>query len=285
MRILELFCDVDDFCQLYWAQWQQRLLTDGTKQRRRATQMAPSEMMTLVILFHASHYRTFKAFYTQHVCQHLRSEFPTLLSYSRFVALMPTLLHALSIYLGTHTGQCTGISFVDSTPLAVCKNPRIHQHRVFAGLAERGHTSVGYFFGFKLHAIINDRGELLALRLTPGNVDDRRPLPAMLMSLFGKLFGDRGYVSAPLAEDVRREYGIHLIARPRKNMATLPLDATDQALLRHRSIIESVWQQLKHDCQIDHTRHRSVVNFLVNLISGLVAYCLKPAKPSFPLPS
>lgn len=285
MRILELFCDVDDFCQAYWPQWEQHLLTDGIKRRRRATHMAPSELMTLVILFHASHYRTLKAFYTQHVCHHLRAEFPHLVSYQRFVELQPTILHALSRYLGNHMGRCTGISFVDSTPLAVCKNSRIHQHRVFAGLAHRGHTSVGYFFGFKLHALINDRGELLALRLTAGNVDDRRPLPAMLAGLFGKLFGDRGYVSASLAEDARRDYGIHLIARPRKNMAAPPLDATDQALLRHRAVIESVWQQLKAECQIEHTRHRSVANFLVNLVAGLIAYCLKPLKPSFPLPA
>lgn len=285
MRILELFCDVDDFCQAYWPQWEQQLLANGTKQRRRATQMAPSELMTLVILFHASHYRTFKAFYTQHACRYLRTEFPTLVSYQRFVELQPTILHALRVYLGNRMGRCTGISFIDSTPLAVCKNARIHQHRVFTGLAQRGHTSVGWFYGFKLHAIINDSGELLAVRLTPGNTDDRRPVPQMVRGLFGKVFGDRGYISAPLQEQVRQESGIHLMVRPRQNMAAPPLDPADQALLRHRAIIESVWQQLKHDCQIEHTRHRSVVNFLVNLVAGLVAYCLKPAKPSFPLPA
>ena len=107
----------------------------------------------------------------------------------------------------------------------------------------------------------------------------------MVCGLFGKVFGDRGYVSAPLQEQVRQESGIHLIARPRQNMTAPPLDPADQALLRHRAIIESVWQQLKHDCQIEHTRHRSVANFLVNLVAALVAYCLKPLKPSFPLPA
>jgi hypothetical protein len=285
MRILELFCDVDDFCQAYWPHWEQHLVADGTIQRRRATRMAPSELMTLVILFHASHYRTFKAFYTQCACHHLRAEFPTVVSYQRFVELMPTILHALSVYLGNRMGRCTGISFVDSTPLAVCKNARIGQHRVFMGLAQRGHTSVGWFYGFKLHAVINDRGELLALQLTSGNIDDRRPFLPLVRGLFGKVFGDRGYISATLAEDARRDHGIHLIARPRKNMTAPPLDATDQTLLRHRAIIESVWHQLKHECQVEHTRHRSVTNFLVNLISGLIAYCLKPLKPSFPLPA
>jgi len=285
MRILELFCDVDDFCQAYWPQWEQQLLSDGTRQRRRAARMAPSELMTLVILFHASQYRTFKAFYTEHVSVHLGAEFPHLVGYRRFVDLMPSLMVPLEAYLRSRMGRCTGVSFVDSTPLAVCKNPRIAQHRVFAGLAQRSQTSVGWFYGFKLHGIINDRGEFLALQLTTGNTDDRRPVPAMVARLFGKLFGDRGYVSAALGEDLRHDHGIQFIVRPRKNMAAPPLDPTDAALLRHRAVIESVWQRLKQGCQIEHTRHRSVANFFVNLLAGLVAYCLQPIKPSFPLPA
>jgi hypothetical protein len=85
------------------------------------------------------------------VQRHLRSEFPTLVSYSRFVELMPTVLVPLVTYLHTQLGRCTDISFIDSTSLAVCHNPRIHQHRVFAGRAARGKTSVGWFYGFKLH--------------------------------------------------------------------------------------------------------------------------------------
>lgn len=285
MRILELFCDVDDFCQQFGPKWEQQLLSEGTRQRRRTTRMAPSELLTLVILFHASQYRTFKAFYTEHVRVHLASEFPQQVSYRRFVDLMPRLLIPLEAYLRRRMGRCTGVSFVDSTPLAVCKNPRIAQHRVFAGLAQRSQTSVGWFYGFKLHGIINDRGEFLALRLTAGNVDDRRPVPSMVERLFGKLFGDRGYVSAALDEELHHAHGLQVIVRPRKNMAPPSLDPTDAALLRHRAIIESVWQRLKQGCQIEHTRHRSVANFVVNLLAGLIAYCIQPIKPSFPLPA
>jgi hypothetical protein len=285
MRILELFCDVDDFCQQYWPIWEQQLLTDGTRQRRRTTRMAPSELLTLVILFHASQYRTFKAFYLEYVSVRLTKEFPHLVGYRRFVDLMPSLIVPLEAYLRHRMGRCTGVSFVDSTPLAVCKNPRIAQHRVFAGLAQRSQTSVGWFYGFKLHGIINDRGEFLAIQLTAGNVDDRRPVPLMVARLFGKLFGDRGYVSAALGEELRQAHGLQVIVRPRKNMAAPSLDPTDASLLRHRAVIESVWQRLKHGCQIEHTRHRSVANFVVNLLAGLVAYCLQPIKPSFPLPA
>ena len=176
MRILELFWDVDDCCQQFWPAWEQQLLSDGTRQRRRTTRMAPSALLTLVILFHASQYRTFKAVYTEHVSVYLGAEFPHLVGYRRFVDLMPSLIAPLEASLRRRMGRCTGVSFVDSTPLAVCKNPRIAHQRVFAGLAQRSQTSVGWFYGFKLPGIINDPGEFFAIPLTAGNVDDRRPV-------------------------------------------------------------------------------------------------------------
>ena len=118
--------------------------------------------MTILIHFHQSHYRDFKAYYTQHVCEHMRSEFPTLVSYTRFVELIPSALPALCLYLRVRFGQVTGVAFIDSTPLSVCHNRRIGRHRVFAEMATRGKSSMGWFYGFKLHLIVNDQGELLA---------------------------------------------------------------------------------------------------------------------------
>jgi Transposase DDE domain len=287
MSILDLFCSVDDFWQWFAPQWDADLLTCGQRsRRRRATALHPSEIMTIVIAFHASQYRTFKAYYTEHVLQHWRAEFPHLVSYPRFVALLPTILVPLTAYLQTQLGACTGISFVDSTALAVCHNARIAQHRVFAGRARRGKTSVGWFFGFKLHLMVNDRGELLAFCLTPGNVDDRRPVPQLLRRIqrrFGKLFADRGYISQPLAEQLLVEHGLQLITKLRKNMHNQLLDVSDKLLLRKRAIIETIYDQLKNICQIEHSRHRSPINFLVNLVAGLIAYCHQPKKPSLDL--
>ncbi len=280
MSILELFCSVDDFWQQFAPHWHQDLLTSGQRQRVRPTQLHPSEMMTIVILFHQSHYRTFKAYYTEYVQRHLQSEFPTLVSYHRFVELMPTILVPLVAYLHTQLGRCTGISFIDSTPLAVCHNARIHQHRVFAGRAARGKTSVGWFFGFKLHLVVNDQGELLAFCLTPGNVDDRRPVPKLATGLIGKLFGDKGYLSQPLAQQLLVTQGLHLITKLRKKMHNRLLDWSDKLLLRKRTIIETITDQLKNISQIEHSRHRSPINFLVNLVAGLIAYCHQPKKPS-----
>lgn len=283
MSILALFCSVDDFWQRLAPQWEAGLLADGVRRRRRTGQMTLSEVMTLMIWFHQSHYRTFKAYYTEYVQVHLRAEFPHLVSYTRFVELMPRVLGPLTLSLQTQLGACTGLSFIDSTKLAVCHNARIHQHRVFAGRARRGKTSMGWFFGFKVHLVVNDRGELLGFCLTPGNVDDRTPVPQLASRLFGKLFGDRGYISQPLAEHLFITQGLQLITKLRKNMHERLIAWSDKVFLRKRAIIESVSDQLKTVSQIEHTRHRSPVNFLVNRVAGLTAYCHQPKKPSLGL--
>ena len=280
MSILDLFCSVDAFWQHFEPLWERELLASGQQQRRRATRLHPAEIMTILILFQASGYRTFKGFYTQHVHVHLRAEFPQLVSYTRFVTLMPRYLVPLAVYLHTQRGECTGISFIDSTSSVVCHPARIHQHRVFRADARRGKTSVGWFYGFKLHLVVNDHGELLAICLTPGNVDDRRPLLHLVRRLFGKLFGDKGYISAPLAQRLFLDQGLRLITKLRKNMRNVSMDPSDKLLLRKRALIESINDQLKNVCQIEHTRHRSPLNFLVHLFSGLIAYCHQPKKPS-----
>ena len=282
--LLELFCDVDDFCQSFVPKWKKQLFSDGEIQRQRKRSLSLSEVMTILIHFHQSHYRDFKAYYTGYVLERLRSEFPGLVSYTRFVEFVPSALIPLCVYLRSSClGVCTGISFMDSTALAVCKNPRIHSHKVFAGLAERGKTSTGWFFGFKLHLIFNDRGELLNLMLTPGNVDDRQPVPKMVRKLFGKLFADRGYISKKLVDELLRTFNVQLVTGIRSNMKNVLMPLTDKLLLRKRAIVETIIDQLKNISQIEHSRHRSPINFLVNLICGLIAYCRQPKKPSLGL--
>jgi len=283
MNLLELFCHVDDFCQTFLPHWQGAQLASGLRQRRRARGLSVSEVMTILIRFHQSHYRDFKAFYTEHVLQHLRAEFPGLVSYTRFVEFIPETLIPLCVYLRACCGACSGVSFLDSTTLAVCHNRRIHQHKVFAGLAARGKTSVGWFFGFKLHLVFNDQGELLNIALTPGNVDDRKPVPKLVRRLFGKLFADKGYLSRPLFEQLLTTFGIQLITKLRRNMRNQLMPLSDKLLLRKRAIVESIIDQLKNISQIEHTRHRSPFNFLVNVLCGLIAYCHQPKKPSLHL--
>jgi hypothetical protein len=279
MDILAAFCDIDDFCRLFEPLWRKRLLTTVPRQRQRATTLCLSEVMTIIVLFHASGYRNFKTYYTQHVLKHLAWAFPRLVSYNRFVELMPSALVPLCGYLQTRKGECSGISFIDSTSLKVCHNRRIHSHKVFAGCARRGKTSVDWFFGFKLHLVVNDCGELLSVRLTPGNTDDRRPVPELVKGLFGKLFGDKGYVSQPLFETLYDEH-VQLITKLKGKMKNRLTSIFDKLMLRKRAIIESVLDQLKNISQIEHSRHRSVANCFVNLLAGLIAYTYREKKPS-----
>lgn len=245
--------------------------------------MSLSEVMTILVAFHQQSYRTFKDFYLKHVCVYWREAFPTLVSYNRFIEWIPTTLIALCVYLKSQLGQCSGISFVDATSLKVCHNRRIRRHRVFDGLAARGKTSVDWFFGFKLHLVVSEYGELLNITLTPGNTDDRTPVVDLLKSLWGKVFADRGYVKAALSEKLLREYGIEFFAKPRRNMKNHLMRWTDKLLARKRAIIETIIDQLKNISQIEHSRHRSPVNFLANVLCGLIAYCRQAKKPALNL--
>jgi len=283
MSLLELFCHVDDFCRTFVPQWQQMQLTSGTMRRNRMRSLSLSEIMTILIWFHCSGYRNFKTYYQDHVQEHLHAEFPALVSYTRFVEFTPSALLPLLAYLRTCLGSCTGVSFLDATALAVCDPHRISQHQVFAGLAQRGKTSTGWFFGFKLHVLVNDRGELLNFALSPGNTDDRRPVPTLVHQLFGKIFADKGYISHSLFQQLWDTLGLQLITKLKTNMKNRLLPLADKLLLRKRAIIETVFDQLKNISQIEHTRHRSVNNFVVNLLGGLIAYCQQPKKPSLHL--
>jgi hypothetical protein len=282
--LLELFCDVDDFCKLFLPIWEQHRLASGLRQRKRKRSLTISEVMTILIAFHQSHYRDFKAYYCENVLKNWHAEFPGLVSYNRFVEYIPSAAVPLLVYLRTCClGNCSGISFIDSTSLDVCLNQRIHSHKVFSGLAQRGKTSMGWFFGFKLHLVVNDRGELLQFCITPGNVDDRKPVQQLAKDLSGKLFGDKGYISQALAESLRKIFDIQLITKLRKNMKNQLMTLSDRILLRRRAIIETIIDQLKNISQIEHSRHRSITNFFVNVLCGLIAYCRYPAKPSLGL--
>ena len=186
----------------------------------------------------------------------------------------------LTLYLHLNLGACSGISFVDSTRLRVCDNKRISSHRVFAEHAGRSKTSMGWFYGFKLHLLINEKGDLLGFEVTPGNTDDRHPLLELSGDrLFGTLYGDKGYISKDLREMLKVR-GINLCHKVRKNMKPLDLSVSDEVLLKKRVIIESVIKELKTQTVLEHSRHRSFVNFRVNIVSALIAYQLLETKPS-----
>ena len=283
-KITEFYVELDDFHKEFDSQLEIRpFLTDRkVKRRNRKGRLSDPEMMSIFLLFHFGQFTNFKHFYTRYVQLHLADLFPDLISYERFNARQERILVPLLLYLKYRgTGKSRGINYIDSTLIRVCDIKREKQHRVFKGVAKKGKSTMGWFFGFKLHLIINDRGEILSFYLSEGNVDDRNIdiMTAMTKDIFGKLFGDKGYISKALAELLFQD-GIQLMTKVRKNMKKQNLSDVDAILLRKRALVESVNDELKNICKVEHTRHRSVKGFLVNLVAGLAAYCFFPKKPS-----
>ena len=210
-----------------------------------------------------------------------KSAFPQLLSYNRFIEIMPRCLQALSSFFHRIKGKDTGISIIDSTKLVVCHNLRIKRHRVFKGLADRGKSSTGWFYGFKLHLVINHLGEIINLKLTSGNVHDVAVLESLTQELKGVLLGDKGYLSKAKAETLAAR-GLKILTPSRRNMKNKPIHTEEEKqLLCKRGLIETVNDQLKNLQQLEHSRHRSINNFMVNIMAAVVAYCLNPNKPTF----
>jgi hypothetical protein len=282
MNLLELFCDVDDFCLRFEPTWDSFLISSKFRSRQRKRKMSLSEMMTILIHFHQERHRDFKTFYLNYVERYLSSHFPNLYSYQRFIHLMPETLLPLVGYSHLKKGKCTGISFIDSTALRVCHNKRIPRHKTFKKVAARGKSSMGWFFGFKLHLVSNEKGELLDYRFTPGNHDDRSVFPDLVREVFGKLYGDKGYISKDWTEKLQ-ELGVSLIYPIRSNMKPKMMSLFDRLMLRKRVIVESVIDQLKNVSQLEHSRHRGLGQFMAHGISALIAYLVKPTKPSLNL--
>lgn len=278
--ITELFCFVDDFVVGIEKEQRRYQLEDAGKQRKptRTTQLCTSELMTILLMFQSSPCRNFKYFYQSYV-QLYRREFPLLPSYERFVALMPRSLPCLVLLLFSLFAKGTGVSFIDSTSLAVCHPKRISRNKVFKGLAEIGKTTKGWFFGFKLHIIIDHKGNLIRAKVTPGNTDDRSVVEGMTKSLFGSLFGDKGYISKMLFLRLYKR-GLKLVTGIKKGMKNTLMLWQEKILLRKRSLVETVFDFLKNKLLLEHTRHRSPLNAFVHILCTLIAYQLKPSKPS-----
>jgi hypothetical protein len=284
-KVTEIFCFADEFCKEYAKlieENKQIAIGDGKKHRNRPHEMSDSEIITILILYHFGTFANFKHFYLHYIKVHLKSDFPKALSYNRFVAIEHKVFVPMMLFLNLACfGKCTGITFVDSTKIAVCHNKRIFNHKVFSNLAQRGKSTMGWFYGFKLHFVCNDRGEIISFVFTPANTDDRsmEVFNTLKKKLFGKLYGDRGYISSSLVEMLFQD-GVHLVTGIKSNMKNRLMSLYDRIMLRKRSVIETINDELKNICDIEHSRHRSVHNFFMNLIAAIAAYNFFDKKPS-----
>jgi len=280
--LTKIFCDIDDFMQDFEKEYRSKLIESGAKTKSLNSKLSMSEVMTIVVMYHAYGNRTFKDFYTKNVQTHLNSAFPNLVAYNRFIELIPSVLLPLIAFLKLkRLVSSNDITFIDSTKIAVCHNKRIKRNKVFEGLASTGKSTMGWFHGFKLHIAINERGELCGAIVSKANVDDRNidVINSVLQGVNGKLYADKGYISQKLF-DYLFDKGITLITSIRKNMKQKVLTLIDKILLRKRSLIETVNDQLKNICDIEHSRHRSKINFMVNMVAGLVRYTYFEKNPS-----
>jgi len=274
----ELYYEINEFMKTFGSLLNEHLT--GARRQRPFCRMSVCEIMTALIGFQIIGGKNFRQYYKDTVMQFHRPEFPESVSYSRFCEAAPAVLIPMMLFLKFRMEMSlhTMIYVIDSAPLSVCINLRIRHHKVFAETAARGKTSAGRFYGFRLHLVISHIGELMSVHITAGNIDDRKPVKNMVNLLKGKLFGDRGYISAAPAEDPA-EHGLQLITAIRKNMKKQHIESADRILLRKRAVIESVNDLLKNFFQAEHSRHRPVFGFAANLFSALIAYTFYPKKP------
>lgn len=278
-KLTEIFIQCDDFCKKLHAYQ----LANNYEMHVPDKLMTESEMMSIVIFYHLSGMKCFKYYYQQCIQKSLSSYFTNSYSYYRFVYLMQKLNFPLFAFLSAcRLSTTTDGNYIDATKLVVCHNKRIFSHKVFDGIAKRGKSSTGWFFGLKLHAVINQYGQLVVFNITSGNVADNNPslLEKLTKRLTGFLYGDAGYISS-IANNLKMK-GLELITKLRENMKPKDITPQQKHYLKHRGLIESVFHLMKDFCDIDHTRHRSSKNFFINLWAGLIAYSFLDSLPSCP---
>lgn len=270
--LVEIFCLVDDFCKLFETEIKKHMLK-GNKRVRRIPNLSMSEIVTILIMYSLSPFKNFKYYYIMGI---KKEDFKNKLSYQRFVELIPRALIVSACLIRSLFGEKTGKYFIDSTSIAVCRIKRAKNNKVFKDIAKLGKSSMGWFFGFKLHLITNNKGEIINITLTKGDQSDIGVVKQLIKGLFGKLYGDKGYISKKLFEEYFSK-GLQIITGLKKNMKNKLLSVYDKIMLRKRSLIETTFGYLKKTFDLEHTRHRSPINFLVHIISTLIAYALKPS--------
>ena len=281
-HLIVTFCKIDDFCKEYEAKFSSGLLVDdmtiGNNEGPNC-RLSVSEIMTILVMFQMVGFRNFKTFYLDFLQAHFSHYFPELPSYQRFIELIPRALFPLTVFAYHHGGDRRGIYYIDSSCLPVCHLRRQKRHKTFKKSAQFGKTSVGWFYGLKLHIVINDKGQLIAFCLSKGNCSDSKTAPNLLLNLEGLAFGDKGYIGKNMYENLLKK-GLKLITRKRKNMKTQVLSEYEKQLLNQRNLVETVFNHLKHYYQIWHTRQRSPTNAITHLFAALSPYAIEPLKMS-----
>jgi len=276
--LTRLFVFIDDFVKAFNSYTEtdpeNKLLVPFFKQEvQNNCRLHLSEILTIIVYFHSSGFKTFKHYYKFLERYHMK-EFPHLISYNRFVEIKHNYTLELFILSQTISAQCDGLSYIDSTHLPVCHIKREYTHKIFEGVAAKSKSTMGWYFGFKLHVISNQYGHPISYELTRSTVDDRQVPDSLFDKIFGELYGDKGYLGKPFM-DRMSEKSIKIITALKKNMKPKMMTQKQSNSLSKRSIIESIFNCLKNHLNMQHTRHKNPKNYLVNLIGAITAYCFK----------
>ena len=281
-KMIELFIEIDDLLKAY-ATYQSKTATslfESIKSKRKPS-LNGSEVATIIVCYHLSGYRNFEYYYKQVILDKYKSYFPTSLSYSRFVSLIPRALPVIALWSLHSCAKSlnTGYYFIDSKKLQVCHLRREKSHKVFKDYARKGKTSTGWFYGLKVHLVINHLGQIVSFVFTPGNVADnnQKLLQQLVGNLKGYLVGDKGYYTKLF--QIFYKNGLHLILKPKKKMKALPVEQKLVSLSKKRAVIESVNDILMTVCDIEHTRHRSPINGICQMVASIIAYQSLKNKP------
>ena len=292
--IAEIYVEVDDFCKSQVEKIsslivKHKFFEDLYEKRHLSKRMTMAEVMTILIYYHYSGYKNFKTYYTKYVEKELKNDF-TIVSYNRFVWWTPLALLPLICFVMwcCCNGKRTGIYFIDSTKISACNNRRVHMNKVFKGFASWGKTSMGWFWGFKLHLLVNQYGELINCRFTTGSVSDNnvKVLFHLTNDINGWVIGDKGYLCNKAKNDfIEKDGEISLFAKPRKNQKTkksyydrIPFLAKLWA--RKRGLIETIIGVKKEEFNLEHTRHRSIFNAFTHMYAAIAAYYFRVNKPN-----
>lgn len=284
-KLIALFIDVDDLYKSWQIYQADKQLGNSPT---RVPELSESEVCTIIAAYHLSGYKCFEYYYRQLIKEKYRSYFPQAPSYERFLNLIsrsyPLMwLWSLHTCLGS---KRNGLYFIDSKKLEVCHLKREHSHRVFAASARKGKCSTGWFYGFKIHLVINSLGEIINWTITPGNVADNNVdlIQKLLRGLKGICIGDKGYFTSLFEWFYLNQ--LHLITKPKKNMKKDSISLADhQNYLKKRALIESVNDILVSVCDIEHTRHRKPENAFAHIAGAIIAYQSFERKPSIFIPN
>jgi hypothetical protein len=283
LKLIEIFCEIDDFVLACEKMCSTKLIGSNSPQSVNKPSITYAEMLCIEILYHHSGYKCFQYYYEQVVLKGaLKTYFPKAPSYNRSVQLKPRIVMLVILYLQCcRLGHLCGLYYAGSTSLSVCNNRRIHSHKVFKMQAVRGKTSTGWFYGFKLFLVVDAFGQIVKVAFTTANTADNN-LKQML-KLFGNLqglvFADKGFINNAATQQLLQR-GLHLVTGIRANMKNKLMLMSHKLLLKKRGMTESVNDILKTVCDMEHTRHRSPVNAIINVFAALCAYTHLERLPS-----